>query len=179
MTAPSGSTRSLPRWLWILAAALLVARIGTGMVEQRHPSAVKDLVDWRPIAGAEALARQTGRPILYEFGAEWCGPCRVLQSEVFGDPPHASIINSSFVPVRVVDRLREDGRNPLDVQGLEQRYGIQAFPTLVVVDPDAGEITRLEGYPGPVAVMQKLTNAAAKYKLKKGEFGVAPGIVIK
>ena len=176
--APSGGSRTLPRWLWILAIALVIARIGTATMERRHPSQVRDIIPWRPSADAETIARQTGRPILYEFGAEWCGPCRVLQSEVFADPQHASIIASSFVPVRVVDRQREDGRNPMDVQTLEERYHIQAFPTLVVVDPDGGELTRLEGYPGATGVMQQLTNAAAKYDLKKGQFR-GPGFIVK
>jgi thiol:disulfide interchange protein len=176
--APGGGSRTLPSWLWILAVLLLVARIGTAVMEERHPSQVKDLIPWRPISDAETLARQTGRPILYEFSAEWCGPCRVLQSEVFADPRHASIIASSFVPVRVVDRQREDGHNPLDVQTLQERYHIQAFPTIVVVDPDGGELTRLEGYPGANGVMQQLTSAATKYGLKKGQFG-GPGFIVK
>ncbi|HUK64359.1 MAG TPA: thioredoxin family protein [Dongiaceae bacterium] len=176
--APGGGSRTLPRWLWILAIALVIARIGTAMMEQRHPSQVRDMIPWRPSADAETLARQTGRPILYEFSADWCGPCHVLQSEVFGDPQHASIIANSFVPVRVVDRQREDGHNPMDVQTLEEHYHIQAFPTLVVVDPDGGELVRLEGYPGATGVMQQLTSAATKYRLKKGQFG-GPGFIVK
>jgi hypothetical protein len=80
--------------------------------------------------------------------------------------------------VKVVDRQREDGHNPMDVQTLQERYHIQAFPTLIAVDPDGGELMRLEGYPGANSVMQQLTSAAAKYGLKKGQFG-GPGFIVK
>lgn len=176
---PTGSTRALPRLLLVLAVAFTLAWIVTAAIERSHPSAVRDAVTWRPLDGAEALARQTGKPILYEFSAEWCGPCRQMQAEVFADPEHAAMINHSFVPVRVVDRMREDGRNPLDVQRLEQRFNVQAFPTLVVVDPDGGEIRRVEGYPGAAGVMRPLAGASTKYKLKKGQFDTGTGIVVE
>ena len=175
---PRGSSRAFPRVLVLLAAALFVARIATGVIEQQHPSAVADAIAWRDPADAETEARQTGKPILYEFGAEWCGPCRALQTQVFADPRYGPLIQSRYVPVRVTDRVREDGRNPLDVQALQDRYRITAFPTLVMVDPDAGVLGRLEGYPGPQAVVQTLTETAAKYDLKKGQFRTG-GLLIK
>ncbi len=177
-TRARGSTRALPRVLLILAAVTLAARIATAMLEGAHPSAVKDAMPWRAIGDAEALARQTNRPILYDFSAEWCAPCRAMQSEVFADPGKATSLAHMFVPVRVVDRQREEGRNPLDVQALQDRYHIQAFPTLVVVDPDSGEVARLEGYPGASTVMRTLGDAATKYNLAHGQFR-AGGIVIK
>jgi thiol:disulfide interchange protein len=173
-----GSARAFPRALVLLAAAFLVARVATGVIEERHPSRVADTIAWRDPQDAVTLARQTGKPILYEFGAEWCGPCHLLQNEVFADPRDAQVIESRYVPVQVTDRQREDGRNSPDVQALQDRYRIQAFPTLVMVDPDAGELGRLEGYPGARAVVQTLTETAARYDLKKGQFR-SGGILIK
>ena len=173
-----GSSRALPRLLLVLAAALLAARIGTAMFERAHPSAVKDAIAWREIGDAETLARQKSRPILYEFSAAWCGPCQLMQNEVFADPRTAEQIEHAYVPVRVVDRQREDGRNPLDVQALETRFHIRAFPTLVVADPDSGEVGRIEGYPGRDEVAKQLAETATRLDLKHGRFRTG-GFVIK
>ena len=128
----SGASRPLPRALLVLAAALLVARVATGVWEEQHPPKIVERVAWVELERAEAESRLTRKPILYEFGAEWCGPCHLMSREVFANEVHARQIEQSFVPVTVVDRRREEGQNSPEVERLERAYGITAFPTLVV-----------------------------------------------
>lgn len=166
--AGAGPTRALPRLLLWLAAALLLARIVAVVYERRNPPQVTELVEWQPAATAEAKARATGLPLLYDFSAEWCGPCLRMQREVFADRQSAQAINKLFVPVRLVDRKREEGRNPPEVDALQARYHVDAFPTLVVASPEGGEPTVIEGYGGRQALMQKLTEAGVKARLSRG-----------
>ena len=161
-SAPHGSSRRLPTLLLTLAAALLVARIGTGIWERDHPATGHDFVNWRPIAVAEAEARRSGRPVLYEFGAAWCGPCEVMAVEVFQDERSASALNALVVPVQVVDRLREDGRNPLEVEALEQRFAVEAFPTIVLVDPRSGRHETITGYAGRETFLREIASLAGR-----------------
>ena len=107
----TGSTRARPTLLLAAAALLLIARVTVALYEQRHPPAVRDRVAWQPIEGAEARALTAHRPVLYDFTAEWCEPCRTMQREVFADPQAAAEIERAFIPVRVLDRTREEGRN--------------------------------------------------------------------
>jgi thiol:disulfide interchange protein len=158
---PHGSSRRTPSWLLLVAGVLLVARIAASLYEARHPEERADLVQWRPLAQAQATALATGKPILFDFTAEWCPPCRAMGRELFADKQGARRIETLFVPVRVLDRTREDGRNPYDVGVLQQRYHIEAFPTLVVVAADGRELGRVEGYPGKAATLQQLTRARA------------------
>src|SRR5438445_8440095 len=159
---PRGSTRRAPAVLLMLAAALLVARIGTGIWEQRGAPEPADRMQWRPIANAEAESRASGRPVLYEFSAAWCGPCNRMAAEVFAYPASAGRLGSMFVPVHVVDRGREDGRNPPEVQALQDRFHIDAFPTLVVCDPATGRHETITGYGGRTVMMRELMQARAK-----------------
>lgn len=165
----SGSSRSAPAWLLGVAALLLLARIVTGIIAARAPvAAAVDLVSWRPIATALAEARASGRMVLYDFTADWCPPCHTMASEVFADARSAKTIAALFVPVRVLDRTREQGRNPTEVSELQARYRVTAFPTLVLVNPDGGDPVVIEGYPGKQPLIEKLVAAGVRSRIERG-----------
>lgn len=167
---PAGSSRRFPKILLIVAAALLVARVGTGIWEERNsaePAGVArhreaaELVHWQPIAVAEVESRARRKPIFYDFSAEWCGPCKLMSAEVFADSASARRINQQFVPVRVVDRSREDGRNAPEVQALQDRFRIEAFPTIVLYSPETGRHESITGYGGRDGMLMQLARAEA------------------
>jgi len=137
--------RALPIWLMILTALLIIARV----VSIKYPvKSDTDLVRWTPIEVASGAAMRSHRPILYEFSAEWCGPCRLLEREVFMDTALAAKINGRYIAVKVVDRRSEDGHNEPAVQQLMDRYGITGFPTVVIAASDGKPRDRVLGYPG-------------------------------
>jgi thioredoxin-related protein len=159
---PAGSTRGLPAWLLIAAAALLVLRVVATIVASRSPGGPAERVSWVPIPDAEGLARQSGRLILYDFSAEWCGPCREMSREVFADAAAAQGLEKKFVMVRVLDRQREEGRNAPDVAALQARFKVEAFPTLVIDDANGIALDRVEGYMGRQGLMARLGQSAFK-----------------
>jgi uncharacterized protein YyaL (SSP411 family) len=154
--------------LMVIAVVLLAARIALGFYTSKHPLAEPDRVHWQPIVFADSLARTERKPILYEFSADWCGPCQTMQREIFSDRDGADRIDKLFVPVRVVDRSREDGRNRPEVAGLQARFGVRAFPTLVVVHPDVGEPAVFTGYPGRDRTLDQLTQAGVSVMTELG-----------
>ena len=62
----------------------------------------------------------SGKPVLVDFWAEWCAPCRMLAPTVAAVAEHYGE-NASVVKLNVDD-------NP----STAQRYGIKGIPTLIL-----------------------------------------------
>ena len=147
MARTEKNQRTVPIALIAIAALLLAARIVSySMRTEDETSASGTLVRWVPIGSAPALAKKAGKPILYDFTADWCAPCHLLDDAVFKNPALAERINDRFIAVRVVDRQQEDGANPPAVQALQDRYKIRAFPTVVFADSDGNAKETMQGF---------------------------------
>jgi thiol:disulfide interchange protein len=167
----AGSTRRDPAWLLIAAGVLLALRVILGVHEASRPASSgaaplseTDLVHWRALEAGLAEARATDRPLLYDFTAGWCPPCRMMQRQVFADPRAAAELESRFVPVRVLDRQREEGRNARWVDSLQSVYHVNAFPTLVVAGADGREALRLEGFVGRDVTLGRLRGSGVSVR---------------
>lgn len=136
--------RAIPFVLIAVAAALLIGRFFYTPGEEKS----KGLIRWMSPDAGLALAQQTGKPILFDFTAEWCGPCHMLERDVFSDPALAAEISERFIPIRVTDRLREEGKNSPQVADLQQRFTVRGFPTIVFTNAAGSEEARIEGYRG-------------------------------
>jgi thioredoxin 1 len=159
----SGPQSKLPRILFWLVAAALVFRIVT-LVAGRgtKDEGAAGLVAWRPREKVAAAARSEGKPVLYDFTAALCVPSQRIDTYGWGDSRVASLVNGSYLPARVVDREREDGKNPAAIEELQRRYSVRAFPTLVVADADGRLIAKLEGYGGKEGLIRFLEESRGK-----------------
>lgn len=90
------------------------------------PAAYGQQIEWfNDLDRAQQIARQTGMPILYDFTATWCGPCRRMDREFW---PRAEVVELSkqFVCVKV---------NFDTEKAFAAKYGIKAIPNVVFTDP--------------------------------------------
>ncbi|MGE3820157.1 MAG: thioredoxin domain-containing protein [Isosphaeraceae bacterium] len=84
-------------------------------------------------------------PVMLDFSAEWCGPCRQMR------PAVDQLLRKGY-PIKPVDV----DENP----ELAERYQVTGVPTFVVIDPDSGrELARTSGAQ-PVAQLASLYQQA-------------------
>ena len=148
--------------LLFAVAAAVVFRIATAVFDRGSVEGDGGgMVSWKPREKAPALALTASKPILYDFTAAWCAPCKLVDRD-WDDPALADQVNDAFIPTRIVDRAREDGSNPEDVSELQRRFEIIGFPTIVAADADGRLIAKTDGYRGKDAMMRFLAEAGKK-----------------
>jgi thiol:disulfide interchange protein DsbD len=93
-------------------------------------------VQWQKYDAAAVSA--TGKPIVIDFFATWCIPCKELDAEVFSDAAVAKDLDR-------FTRIKADLTNADDphVQELTKRYGVVGVPTVVFIDSSGREMPQL------------------------------------
>ena len=73
-------------------------------------------------------SRATGKPLLIDFGAEWCVACKELDVHTWTDPVVAQEVSRKFVPLKI------DATDETDqIQQLEQKYAVPGLPTVLMM----------------------------------------------
>jgi thiol:disulfide interchange protein DsbD len=106
---------------------------------------------------ALADARAAGRPLLVDFSADWCTPCKELDVQVFAKRDVAEVMTRFTL-------LRVDMSNANDVPALgeiSRRYDAETLPAVRVVSPDGKLVAKLvDGeLPHPDRFREKLVAA--------------------
>ena len=76
---------------------------------------------------------KTDRPVLVDFWASWCGPCKMAGPEV--EAVEATVADKAVVAKVNIDELPD----------LTSRYNVKAVPTFIVFN-GGKEINRFTGY---------------------------------
>ena len=106
--------------------------------------------DWQTdYEAALKEAAKENKMVLLDFtGSDWCGWCKKLQSDTFSKPEFKKFAEKNLVLVELDFPRGKDQPDSLKKQNkeLSEKFGVEGFPTLVLLDSKGKEVARNVGY---------------------------------
>ncbi|HEU4364117.1 MAG TPA: thioredoxin domain-containing protein, partial [Candidatus Krumholzibacteria bacterium] len=106
-----------------------------------------------PYAKMLERAKQENKYVFIDFYATWCGPCKMLDENVYPDAAAEKLLNA-MIPAKF-----DAEKDPWIAVAKEFR--VRAYPTLLVLGPDGKEIGRYIGYLPPQQFVEVIGAYAA------------------
>jgi thiol-disulfide isomerase/thioredoxin len=117
----------MKKWILLLLLPLGLSARGEG-------------IRFAPSSWAEAreVAAREGKLIFVDIYTRWCGPCFLMEKEVFVLPRVGEFYNKHFV------NLRADAEAP-GWSFIKERYGVNSYPTYLFIEPTTGDVVHASG----------------------------------
>jgi thiol:disulfide interchange protein DsbD len=116
-----------------------------------YPRQTPEKLRFEPF-NSELLASATvaRKPVLIDFSADWCIPCREMEHSTFVDP---SVVSEAKRFVRMKANLTAQDKKTED---LTSKFEIQGVPTTMLIDSSGKVLERKVGYIGPQEMLTDL-----------------------
>jgi thioredoxin 1 len=102
-------------------------------------------------------AKAENKLIFMDAYTTWCGPCKMLKSNVFPDKALGEFFNQNFINA-AIDMESDEGVR------LSSIYEVQGYPSLFFIDPNNGKVVKMFlGY----TEIEPLLSAGKKLAAKK------------
>ncbi|PKN29466.1 MAG: cytochrome C biogenesis protein [Deltaproteobacteria bacterium HGW-Deltaproteobacteria-21] len=118
-------------------------------------------IRWAPY-DPDLLSRASadGKPVMLDFYADWCSPCKILEKSVFREPEVVEL-SRGFVAMRVDLTTRDEGEDEV-----LSRYKIRGVPTVLFLDKAGKEQRdlRIESLVDRSEVLERMRKALGPEK---------------
>jgi thiol:disulfide interchange protein DsbD len=110
------------------------------------------------------MAMGNNTPVILDFRADWCGPCRVMEREVFSDPKVMELSRRFVLLCYDLTRTHPDQKKIL------KKYDIKGVPTVIFLNREGVEQKRLR-IESMISTSDFLERMKAALKLSRGTAG--------
>ncbi|MEM6718555.1 MAG: thioredoxin fold domain-containing protein [Bacteroidota bacterium] len=139
-------------------------------------------INWVSIEEAQELMKKEPRKVIMDVYTVWCGPCKMLDKNTFGNADVAKYINENYYAIK----FNAEGDSSVEFQGntytnpnydpakkkrrnaqhqFARYLSVRAYPTMVFFDEEFNLIAPISGYllPKQIEIYLKLFKTN-KYK---------------
>lgn len=122
-------------------------------------------IEWMTLEKAVEAQKTNPKKIFIDAYTVWCGPCKMLDKNTFGNKDVAKYINENYYPVK----FNAEGNETINFKGktyknpgfnpntsgrnssheLSGYFGVRAYPTMLFLDESANFLTPITGYQTP------------------------------
>lgn len=141
---------TFPAFLILITLPVLIAflpvsgRLPTASTPAIDSGIQFETKDWEH---ALAEAKKQNKLVFLDAFTSWCAPCKLLKKNTFTDKTVGDFFNKSFINI-TVDVEKGDGK------ALAKKYGVNAYPTLLITDPQGNVVTYTIGYLSPEELIE-------------------------
>lgn len=101
------------------------------------------------LSDAIARAKTEQKGVLIDFMTDWCRWCDTLDVRTYPDKAVSEFVNANLVAIKI-DAEKGEGVD------IAKKYGVRAYPTILLVKADGEEMDRLVGYDPPEQFLKKV-----------------------
>jgi thioredoxin-related protein len=116
-----------------------------------QPPEIANAPEWKPIEKVNELAAAEDKLIFIDVFEVGCKYCRAMEREVYPDSTVKIVLEGGYIPAKI----NGNGEEQIEFLGsattgaeLAQKYGIYAFPSVMILDAEGNLIKKNTGYMG-------------------------------
>lgn len=106
-------------------------------------------IKWYDFNSGFAAVKNSKKPAVIDFYADWCIWCKTMDKETFSNPAVEKKLNRDYIAIRINveknDSITFENKT-YSAQEFAAYCGVEGLPTLVFMDKEGKLVTRIPGY---------------------------------
>ena len=114
-------------------------------------------VEWgRSYRAGLEKAKTEKKLVMIDLYADWCGPCKILDKNTFGNKDVEARLSNQF------DTVKIDLDKSPEAKELAKKFDVNAIPHVIFLDADGRRLSDIVGYVPPDEFLKEMDGVVKK-----------------